>query len=295
MAQRTIEANGIRLWTEDFGDRRDPTLLLIMGASAQGIQWPEPFIQQFVDRNFHVIRYDNRDTGQSSCFDFAKQPYNLDDLARDAVGVLDAYDVESAHVAGASMGGMITQTLMIRYPKRVRSASIIMSSPLAGSRDGMPMLMADDLPGPDPEWLAKIVALQQTMPTNTVDEMIDMRVAMFTALAGRMPVDTAALRDIASREVARAMNFAAQANHSLAIGASSPNDRRPLLKNTAIPTLVIHGTDDPILPYPHGKALAAAIPGAKLLTFDGMGHDLPAAVWPEIVREMLAVTQRARA
>jgi pimeloyl-ACP methyl ester carboxylesterase len=295
MAQRTIEANGIRLWTEDFGDRRDPTLLLIMGASAQGIQWPEPFIQQFVDRNFHVIRYDNRDTGQSSCFDFAKQPYDLDDLARDAVGVLDAYDVESAHVAGASMGGMITQTLMIRYPKRVRSASIIMSSPLAGSRDGMPMLMADDLPGPDPEWLAKIVALQQTMPTNTVDEMIDMRVAMFTSLAGRMRVDTAALRDIASREVARAMNFAAQANHSLAIGASSPNDRRPLLKKTSIPTLVIHGTDDPILPYPHGKALAAAIPGAKLLTFDGMGHDLPAAVWPEMVREMLAVTQRARA
>src|SRR5512147_1271631 len=248
MAERTIEANGIRLWTEDFGDRRDPTLLLIMGASAQGIQWPEPFIQQFVDRNFHVIRYDNRDTGQSSCFDFGEQPYDLDDLARDAIGVLDAYDVESAHVAGASMGGMITQTLMIQYPKRVRSASIIMSSPLAGSRDGMPMLMADDLPGPDPEWLAKIVALQQTMPTNTVDEMIDMRVAMFTSLAGRMPVDAAALRDIAKREITRATNFAAQANHSLAIGASSPNDRRPLLKKTSVPTLVIHGTDDPILP-----------------------------------------------
>jgi pimeloyl-ACP methyl ester carboxylesterase len=295
MAQRTIEVHGIRLWTEDFGDRRNPTLLLIMGASAQGIQWPEPFIQQLVDRGFHVIRYDNRDTGQSSCFDFAEQPYNLDDLASDAIGVLDAYDVESAHVAGASMGGMITQTLMIQYPQRVRSASIIMSSPLAGSRDGMPMLMADDLPGPDPEWLAKIVALQQTMPTNTVEEMIDMRVAMFTSLAGRMPVDTAALRDVAKREVARATNFAAQANHSLAIGASSPNDRRPLLKKTSIPTLVIHGTDDPILPYPHGKALAAAIPGAKLLSFDGMGHDLPVGVWPEIIREMLAVTQRARA
>jgi len=295
MAERTIETNGIQLWTEDFGDRRNPTLLLIMGASAQGIQWPEPFIQQFVDRKFHVIRFDNRDTGQSTCFDFAKYPYNLDDLARDAIAVLDAYDVESAHVAGASMGGMITQTLMIQYPKRVRSATVIMSSPLAGSRDGMPMLMADDLPGPDPEWLGKMMALQQTMPTNTVDEMIAMRVAMFTSLAGRMPVDTAALRDIAKREITRATNFAAQANHGLAVGASTPNDRRPLLKKTSIPTLVIHGTDDPILPYPHGKALAAAIPGAKLLTFDGMGHDLPAQVWPDIVREMLAVMQRARA
>ena len=292
MAERTIESNGIRLWTEDFGDRRDPTLLLIMGASAQGIQWPVPFIQQFVDRKFHVIRYDNRDTGQSSCFDFAKQPYTLDDLARDAVGVLDAYDVGSAHVAGASMGGMITQVLMIQHPKRVRCASIIMSSPLAGSVDGVPMLSADDLPGPDPKWLGELVALQQAMPANTPADLIEMRVAMFTKLAGRLPVDTAALRDVATREVGRAISFAAQANHSLAIGASSPRDRRPLLRKTSIPTLVIHGTDDPILPYPHGKALADAIPGAKFLTFDGMGHDLPAQVWPDIIREMLAVMQR---
>jgi pimeloyl-ACP methyl ester carboxylesterase len=148
MAERIIDSNGIRLWTEDFGDRRNPTLLLVMGASAQGIQWPEAFIQPFVDKGFHVIRFDNRDTGQSSCFDFAKQPYNLNDLAADAVEVLDAYGVPAAHVAGASMGGMITQTLMIQQPKRVRSATIIMSSPLAGSVDGVPMLRADDLAGP---------------------------------------------------------------------------------------------------------------------------------------------------
>src|SRR4051794_18249869 len=115
MAERIIDSNGIRMWTEAFGNPRDPTLLLIMGASAQGIQWPEPFIDEFVKRKFHVIRYDNRDTGQSTCFDFAKAPYTLDDLANDAVGVLDAYDVGSAHVAGASMGGMIAQTLMIRH------------------------------------------------------------------------------------------------------------------------------------------------------------------------------------
>jgi pimeloyl-ACP methyl ester carboxylesterase len=292
MAERIIDSNGIRLWTEDFGDRRNPTLLLVMGASAQGIQWPEAFIQPFVDKGFHVIRFDNRDTGQSSCFDFAKQPYNLDDLANDAVGVLDAYDVDAAHVAGASMGGMITQMLMIRQPKRVRSATIIMSSPLAGSVDGVPMLRSDDLEGPDPKWLGEMMQLQMSMPTSTPAELIDMRVAMFTKLAGRLPVDTAGLRDIATREVGRAINFAAQANHSLAIGASSPNDRRPLLRKTSIPTLVVHGTDDPILPYPHGKALAEAIPGAKLLTVDGMGHDLPVQVWPQIIGEMIAVTQR---
>lgn len=291
MAERIIDSNGIRVWTEDFGDRSNPTLLLVMGASAQGIQWPEAFIQPFVDRKFHVIRFDNRDTGQSSCFDFAKHPYNLNDLAADAVGVLDAYDVGSAHVAGASMGGMITQTLMIQQPKRVRSATIIMSSPLAGSVDGVPMLRTDDLEGPDPKWLGEMMQLQMSMPTSTPAELIDMRVAMFTKLAGRLPVDTAGLRDIATREVGRAINFAAQANHSLAIGASSPTDRRPLLRKTSIPTLVVHGTDDPILPYPHGKALADAIPGAKLLTIEGMGHDLPVQVWPQIIGEMIAVTQ----
>jgi len=293
MAERIIDSNGIRLWTEDFGDRRNPTLLLVMGASAQGIQWPEAFIQPFVDKGFHVIRFDNRDTGQSSCFDFAKQPYTLDDLGNDALGVLDAYEVDAAHVAGASMGGMITQTLMIRQPKRVRSATIIMSSPLAGSVDGVPMLRSDDLAGPDPKWLGEMMQLQTSMPTSTPAELVDMRVAMFTKLAGRLPVDTAGLRDIATREVGRAIDFAAQANHSLAIGASSPHDRRPLLRKTSIPTLVVHGTDDPILPYAHGKALAEAIPGAKLVTIDGMGHDLPVQVWPQIIGEMIAVTQRA--
>jgi pimeloyl-ACP methyl ester carboxylesterase len=293
MAERIIDSNGIRLWTENFGDRRNPTLLLVMGASAQGIQWPEAFIQPFVDKGFHVIRFDNRDVGQSSCFDFAKQPYTLNDLAVDAIGVLDAYDVSAAHVAGASMGGMITQTLMIQQPKRMRSATIIMSSPLAGSIDGVPMLRSDDLEGPDPQWLGELIQLQMSMSTSTPADLIDMRVAMFTKLAGRLPVDTAGLRDIATREVGRAINFAAQANHSLAIGASSPNDRRPLLRKTSIPTLVVHGTEDPILPYPHGKALADAIPGAKLLTIEGMGHDLPVQVWPQIIGEMIAVTQRA--
>jgi pimeloyl-ACP methyl ester carboxylesterase len=149
MTERIVNGNGIRLWTEDFGDRRNPPLLLIMGASAQGIQWPEAFIQRFVDAGLYAIRYDNRDTGRSTCFDFVESPYTLDDLARDAVAVLDAYELSSAHVAGASMGGMIAQALMIQHASRVRSATIIMSSPLAGSA-----LMSNELlPGPAPEWM----------------------------------------------------------------------------------------------------------------------------------------------
>ena len=246
-------------------------------------------------QSFHVIRYDNRDTGQSSCFDFAKQPYNLErprGATRSACSMRTTF--ASAHVAGASMGGMITQTLMIQQPKRVRSATIIMSSPLAGSVDGVPMLRSDDLAGPDPKWLGELIAAADV----DADEHAggtDRHARCDVHEAGRDGCRSIppGLRDIATREVGRAINFAAQANHSLAIGASSPNDRRPLLRKTSIPTLVVHGTDDPILPYPHGKALADAIPGAKLLTIDGMGHDLPVQVWPQIIGEMIAVTQRA--
>lgn len=132
MTERIIEANGITIWTESFGDPTDAPLLLIMGATAQGIYWPDDFCQALVEQSRFVIRYDNRDTGQSTCFDFATNPYTLDDLAADAIAVLDAYGIEQADIAGASMGGMITQTLMIQAPERVRSATLIMSSPLSG-------------------------------------------------------------------------------------------------------------------------------------------------------------------
>ena len=288
MSERFVDGNGIRIWTEDFGDRDNPPILLIMGASAQGIQWPEPFIERLTAAGRYAIRYDNRDTGRSTCFDFAKSPYTLDDLARDAVAVLDGYDLASAHVVGASMGGMIAQTLMLQHASRVRSATIIMSSPLAGSA----VMSNELLPGPSPEWMAKFAA-GQSLPIDTPEQKVEMRVAMFTLLAGRIPPDTAAIRAVATREVARATNFAAQANHGLAVSASAPMDRRPRLRTSTIPTLVIHGTDDPILPYAHGKALADAIPRARLLTIDGMGHDLPQSHWADITQAIVDLTRGA--
>ena len=136
-----------------------------MGAMAQGIQWPEDFIQRLVDQGRFVIRYDHRDTGQSTCFDFTEQPYTLDDLANDAIGVLDAYHLPSTHVVGASMGGMIVQLLMLQHRPRIKTATIIMSSPLAiGSV--VPKLAADDLPGPSAEFVAKGTATQP-VPTDT--------------------------------------------------------------------------------------------------------------------------------
>src|SRR2546423_177171 len=133
MSERVVEANGIEIWTEDFGEPADPTVLLIMGASAQGIMWPEELCERLVEGGRHVIRYDNRDTGQSTCADFSQKTYTVKDMADDAVGVLDAYGVDRADVVGASMGGMIAQTVALEHPERVRSLTSIMSTPLAGS------------------------------------------------------------------------------------------------------------------------------------------------------------------
>ena len=292
MAEKIVRANGIDIWTEDFGDPADPPLLLIMGASAQGIQWHESLVQAIVDRGRYVIRYDNRDTGQSTCFEVGAPPYTLDDLAADAVGVLDAYGIAAADVAGASMGGMIVQTLAIHHRDRIRSATIIMSSPLSGG-GAQPELGSDDLPGPDPEWMADTFAMMAA-PYETREEKIAMRIEMFRRLAGSAePFNEERQRDIATREVARAKDFAAMNNHGIAIGMSSPPDRRPQLKELDVPTLVVHGTEDPILPYEHGVALAETIPGAAFVTLEGAGHEMPDMYLEGMIDAMMEVSARA--
>lgn len=292
MAEKIVRANGIDIWTEDFGDPADPLLLLIMGASAQGIYWHEDLVQAIVDRGRYVIRYDNRDTGQSTCFEVGVPPYTLDDMAADAVGVLDAYGIATADVAGASMGGMIVQALALQHRDRIRSATIIMSSPLSGG-GAQPELGSDDLPGPDPEWMAETFAMMAA-PVETREEKIAMRIEMFRRLAGSAePFNEERQRDIATREVDRAKDFAAMNNHGIAIGMSSPPDRRPLLKDLDLPTLVVHGTEDPILPYEHGVALAETIPGAAFLTLEGAGHEMPDMYLDGMIDAMMEVSARA--
>ena len=295
MTERMIKANGIDICTEAFGDARGEPLLLIMGASAQMLYWTDEFIQPFVNRGSYVIRYDNRDTGRSTCFDFASSPYTLDDLVKDAVGVLDAYQLDRAHVAGASMGGMIAQGLCIHHPDRLKSATLIMSSPMSGGGGDTPELAADDLVGPDPAWMESMMAIN-LRPAETREDKIQKRIDLFEMLAGSAePLDPGKQRLIAEPEVDRALNFEAMNNHALAIAASSPPDRRPLLASVRVPTLVIHGTEDPILPYPHGEALAKAIPDAELLTLERAGHDMPSCYVDEIVNRMIALQERAGA
>ena len=293
MADRMIEGDGVRLRTESFGNEAGEPFLLIMGAGAPGVYWTMSFIQPFVDAGCFVVRYDNRDTGKSTCVDYQQHPYTLDNMARDAVAVMDAYGMQAAHIAGASMGGMIAQVLMIRHADRLKTATLIMSTPLSGGGD-QPQFASDDLPGPEPGWMEKLMMLA-TKPALSREQKIENLVEQNRMLAGSAGVfDEAEERDIAGIVVDQAVNLDAGINHSFAIAKSSPSDRRPLLKETGVPTLVIHGTEDPILPYPHGVALAETIPRADLLTLEGGGHDLNEVFLSAVTGRMLALQSQSQ-
>ena len=285
MTERTVKANGIEIWCEDFGAASDPAVLLVMGAGGQGILWPDEYCRALAADGRRVIRYDNRDTGQSTCVDFSQHPYTVEDLARDAIGVLDALGVEQAHVVGASMGGMIAQTLAIEYPQRVLTLVSIMSTPLG---QGFTRLMSGEtgsLPGPSPR-VTEALAAHGPGGSATREERIEATVNIARMLAGgRDPFDEAVTRMLEARLWARARNPDAGMNHILAVSASK--DRMEGLAGLAIPTLVIHGTDDLSLPLPHGRATAEAIPGARLLVIEGMGHALPIFARQQLVDAIL--------
>ena len=287
MTDKMVEANGVTIRTESFGDKEGVPLILIMGATAPGIYWPERFINKFLDQGRFVIRYDNRDTGKTTCVDFNEHPYNLEDMASDAIAVMDAYGIDKGHVAGASMGGMIVQTLMLQHALRLRTATLIMSTPLSGTTDEG--LSAGDLPGPDPAWMEKSISLLSS-PPGSREEMIERKIEQFRMLAGTAEeFDSDLQREIATVEVDQAIDLSAAMNHPLAIDNSSPSDRRPLLASTKTPTLVIHGTEDPILPYEHGVSLAETISGCELMTLDKAGHEIPRCYEDEIVRRMIGL------
>ncbi len=291
MPERMIAANGIEIWTEDFGDRNDPAVLLIMGASAQGIMLPEPFCQGIVDGGRYVIRYDNRDTGQSTCFGAGNAKYGLPDMARDAIGVLDAYGIDRAHVVGASMGGMIGQTVAIEHPDRIRSLTSIMSTPAGGEVAAAMEGEAKEggLPGPTQAVIEASMKAAVNPPASQ-EERIEQRLEMFRVLAGSLgSYDETARRAVFELEYSRARDYESMGNHGLALTGSP--DRRPALAKLSLPVLVIHGTEDPILPYEHGVATAKAISGAELLTIEKMGHDMPEVALPQIIGAILRHTE----
>jgi pimeloyl-ACP methyl ester carboxylesterase len=281
MPEQFCTVNGnVELCYETFGDASDPAVLLVMGLATQMVGWHEDFCEAFAERGYHVIRFDNRDVGRSQAMtgpvptlrqlilrNKHVAEYTLEDMAQDGFELLDHLGIERAHVVGVSMGGMIAQTMAARNPERVLSLVSWMSN--TGARwSGQPS--------------PRLYPVLLKTPPRDRDNYLEHAVWVFTRIGSPgFPPDDDNLRRIAGLSYDRGVNAAGNLRQLAAIVASG--DRTPLLRTITAPTLVIHGTKDKLVPPSGGRATARAIPGARLLTIEGMGHDLPRDAWPRIL------------
>ncbi len=312
MPQGIAEVNEINIWWEDFGDSSNPTVLLIMGANANCMQWPIEFINPLVEAGFHVVRFDNRDVGKSTwlykegfiskiakllplsiskyLINFAfnvvtddkgnfiaseqssKAKYDLSDMAKDAVSLMDHLGIDKAHVVGASMGGMITQVIGLDHPERALSLTPIMSSPGMGDPELSTMTPA------------LIEGMKESFMMNIQGNYEDGVVRIYKELTGsRFPFNEENFREKMKLVMEHGHN--PHSGHGDAVGAS-PN-RRSRLKEINLPTLVIHGTEDAILPLDHGQAIADGIQNSQMMIMEGVGHELPEELNGEVISRLV--------
>lgn len=274
------------------GDPSDPVLLVIPGLGTQMIYWDLPLIEMLTDRGFRVVRIDNRDNGASTVLRHKGKPplpammlgiprdlaYTLNDMAADAVGVLDHLGVDGAHVIGYSMGGMIAQTMAIDHPGRVLSLTSMMSR--TGAR-------LDAFPG-----IKELAALMRTRPTDSLESYLNGMDALAAIIGSPdFPTDRERLRQIATVAYERGIYLDGTARQLHAINCQPKRDKA--LSRLEIPTVVLHGAADKLVLPRGGRATAKAIPGAELRIYEGMGHDIPEQLWPQFVDEIDKVAQRA--
>jgi pimeloyl-ACP methyl ester carboxylesterase len=280
MAEQFATVNDVGLCFETFGDPSDPAMLLVMGLATQMVGWPDEFCEQLAERGYFVIRFDNRDVGRSQKMDLPLPSlwqllrrdkraahYTLDHMAADGIGLLDHLGIEHAHVVGVSMGGMIAQTMAARHADRVISLASIISN--TGARwSGQP----------SPRMYPMLL---QAAPRDR-EGYVRHTVSTFRKIGSKgFPIDEAELRRTAERSFDRGLNPAGSLRQLAAIVASG--DRTALLRTITAPTVVIHGTKDRLVPTSGGRATAKAIPGARLVLIEGMGHDLPRGAWPRML------------
>lgn len=284
------KVNNIQIEYDTFGDPSAKPLLLVMGLGAQMILWLDEFCEQLVNRGFYIIRFDNRDVGLSTKIEEAgipdlmaavnalqkgeevKSSYSLEDMADDAIGVLDDLNIDKAHICGASMGGMIVQIIAYRHPTRVLSLTSIMST------TGNP-----DLPQAKPEVLQLLFTPIPSEREAYIEESVKRRRILY---GSGFPFDEDFARELTGKIYDR--NFYPQGMMRQLMAIMANGNRKPALKSIKVPTLVIHGGDDPLVPVEGGKDTAEAIPGAELLIIDGMGHSLPPETWSKITDAIAA-------
>jgi pimeloyl-ACP methyl ester carboxylesterase len=291
-----VSSNGISIEVEDHGSPVGEPLVLIMGLGMQLVAWHDDFVKQLVTRGFRVIRFDNRDIGLSQALDHLGTPnlaldslrfafglpvrsaYRLADMAADTVGLLDTFGITSAHVCGASMGGMIAQQLAVRHPKRVKSLTLMMTT--SGARR---------LPGPSLQVRRALISKPQQRDLNSV---IAHYVRLYKLIGSPgYPATDEYLHSRLGLSVRRSYRPQGTARQMVAIAADG--DRTPLLARIKAPTQIIHGAGDPLVPFAAAHDLASKIDGAQLDVIEGMGHDLPAALWPRFVADIGSAAGRA--
>ena len=285
----SVASNGIQIYYEAFGDPKDTAVLLIIGMDEQCTAWLPYIYEPIVEAGFHVVRFDNRDCGLSEWIEDwdENHPYSLEDMARDAVGLLDALGIRDAHIVGASMGGMIAQRIAISHPGRTRTLTSIASSafPLDPDPEVRPTIDVARFQGIHEELVTRFPNYL-TEPAET----IEFRLGAARAFAGsRFPFDEAFQRKAMTSNIVNRKGFnpLAQAHQLAAVLASG--SRLEELGRISAPSLILHGTEDPLVPPGHGAKCAAHIPGSRLVWMEGVGHELPVGIMPQVHREMLAL------
>lgn len=283
--ERTVRVDDhYQLWVEDRGDPKTTPLLLIMGANASGLAWPESLITQLA-RQHWILRYDHRDTGRST-WAFDSHPYAVRDLAEDVIRVLDAVDIAQAHVVGMSMGGTLVQLLLLDHPHRLRTATMFATCALGVGLADPTGQASNGLPGPDPGLL---MMWQHLVDERDRDAEIAWRIEHWRVLNGTvLPFDPEEFRELEERIIAHSGTWQNPAAHARA--DPSGLDRAAELARVQVPTQVIGAPEDPINPPPHAAHLTTMLGAARLTTIEGMGHALNGAIIPHLAETILGFT-----
>lgn len=263
MAEQVLAVDGVELCVEVFGSPGDPAVLLIAGGAQSMVWWEDEFCRLLADGRF-VVRYDHRDTGRSTSSPAGHPSYGAAELATDPLRVLDALRLPDAHLVGLSMGGGVAQVLAVTRPERVRTLTLISTTPVGPPGGGA-------LPGPAPQVAATFSAPEPEPDWADRDAVLRYRVEVERPYAGTLGFDEPRVRRLAAREVDRTADMAASLTNHFLLDDGPPADARDI----GAPTLVLHGTADPLFPVEHGRALARLVPGARIVELSGVGHEQP--------------------
>ncbi len=271
------EANGIKIWHETFGNKENPTILLIMGACAQGILWPKAFCEKLANEGHYVIRYDHRDAGLSTCFNWAENPYDLKDMANDAVGLLNALGVKRAHLFGVSLGAYLAELMAIDHPEKVDTITLMGAArdirPMNRALAGLPRSEGIAFSSPTSAYLAWMKEFMKLTPQNEKEQLAH-RLEGWNQLNGfKIPLNDEMNRKVHLEFLSRLTYPQGMANHMAVLASKSAEEWvQKIPSRIKVPTAILQGSEDPIVRPDHGEALHHDIPHSEYFLVEGMGH-----------------------